>query len=317
MRCYLVTGGAGFIGSHIAEALLKLGHAVKILDNFSSGSMSNVQSLAGLAREGALQIFTGDIRDRDVVAEAVRDVDVVFHQAAFVSVEESMAKPLECFDVNIGGTATLLEAARNSGVRRVVMASSAAVYGNSEALPLSEDTPLSPMSPYAVSKQANELLGEYYARAHGMQVMALRYFNVYGPRQSPGSPYAAAVPIFIDKMRRNEPVTVFADGMQTRDFIYVGDVVRANLMASEQPHGASGVFNVCSGVETSVLGLLRVMRKYFPDAPLHVAGAPRSGEIYKSLGSPERAAQRMGFTAQCTLEQGLASTVEWLVASGA
>lgn len=313
MKRYLVTGGAGFIGSHIADALLRQGHAVKIFDNFSTGSMTNIERLAGLRHAGLLEVATGDIRDRDAVAEAVRDVEIVFHQAAFVSVAESMMNPGECLDINIGGTTTLLEAARNSGVRRVVLASSAAVYGNSEALPLSEDAAASStLSPYALSKQVNEMLGAYYAHAYGLQVVALRYFNVYGPRQPPNSAYAAAIPIFINKMWRNEPVTVFGDGSQTRDFVYVGDVVRANLMASEHPHASGCVVNVCSGAETSLLDLLRLMRNFFPDAPEHVLAPPRVGDIYRSLGSTARAEQCIGFSAQVPLSQGLASTVEWL-----
>jgi len=191
LKQYLVTGGAGFIGSHIVRALLEQGAAVRVLDNFSSGKRENLDGLSNSKNGSHFEIVEGDVRDESVVADAVRGVEVIFHEAAFVSVPESMEKPRVCLDVNITGTSILFEAARKAGVRRAVIASSAAVYGDSDALPLKEDTPLRPLSPYAVSKRVDEMFAQLYTGSFGLEVAALRYFNVYGPRQRPDSVYAA------------------------------------------------------------------------------------------------------------------------------
>lgn len=312
MKQYLVTGGAGFIGSHIVRALLEQGASVRVLDNFSSGKRENLKGLENLKNGGRLEVREGDARDASAVAEAVRGVEIIFHEAAFVSVPESMERPQDCFDVNITGASLLFEAARKAGVRRAVIASSAAVYGDADALPLTEDTPLRPMSPYAVSKRVDEMLAALYTQAFDFEVAALRYFNVYGPRQRPDSMYAAAVPIFIQRMIDNKPVTVFGDGGQTRDLIFVGDVARANLIASEHPNAAGQIFNVCTGEETRLLDLLDVIHKIFPSAPDPVFAGPRAGDIYKSLGSPARAEKIIGFKAQIKLADGLKETAEWM-----
>ena len=312
MKHYLVTGGAGFIGSHIVRALLEQGASVRVLDNFSSGKRENLKGLENSKNGGRLEVHEGDVRDASAVADAVRDVEIIFHEAAFVSVPESMEKPQECFDVNVTGTSNLFEAARRAGVKRAVIASSAAVYGDSDALPLDEETMLRPMSPYAVSKRVDEMYAALYAQSFDFEVAALRYFNVYGPRQRPDSMYAAAVPIFIRRMIDNKPVTVFGDGGQTRDLIFVGDVVRANLIASEHPDAAGKIFNVCTGDETRLLDLLEIIHKIFPSAPDHVFAEPRAGDIYKSLGSPVRAEKVIGFKAQTKLADGLKVTAEWM-----
>jgi nucleoside-diphosphate-sugar epimerase len=246
------------------------------------------------------------------VEEAVRGIDVIFHEAAFVSVPQSMAEPQTCFDVNITGTSLLFDEARSAGVRRAVVASSAAVYGESDALPLIEETPLQPRSPYAVSKRVDEMYAELFTASFGFEVVALRYFNVYGPRQRPDSMYAAAVPIFARRLLDNKPVTVFGDGGQTRDLINVHDVVRANLVASEHPYAAGKVFNICTGVETRILDLLDVMYELLPNAPEPEFAAPRAGDIYRSVGSPQKAAQVMGFRAQVSLVDGLKETIDWM-----
>jgi UDP-N-acetylglucosamine/UDP-N-acetyl-alpha-D-glucosaminouronate 4-epimerase len=312
MKRYLVTGGAGFIGSHIVRALLEQGAAVRVLDDFSSGRRANLEGLERSKYPGPLEILEGDLCDTARVAEAVRGVEVIFHEAAFVSVPESMERPRDCFEVNVRGTAALFEAARQAGVRRAVVASSAAVYGDSDALPLDEDAPLRPLSPYAVSKRVDEMYAQLYTQAFGLEVAALRYFNVYGPRQRPDSMYAAAVPIFIRRLRDGEPVTVFGDGGQTRDLIFVGDVVRANLIASEHPAAAGQVFNVCTGRETRLLDLLEVLLGLFPGSPDPVLAAPRPGDIYRSIGNPARATRLLGFTAQTSLADGLKETAEWM-----
>jgi UDP-glucose 4-epimerase len=312
VKKYLVTGGAGFIGSHIVHALLGRGESVRVLDNFTSGKHENLEDVQNSKNGSKLEIFEGDLRDKIDVAKAVRGVDIIFHEAAFVSVAESMEKPQECFDVNITGTTFLFEAARSAGVRRMVIASSAAIYGDADTLPLVEETVSKPISPYAISKRVNEMLAELYTRSFGFEVSALRYFNVYGPRQRPDSMYAAAVPIFIRCLREGRAALIFGDGCQTRDLIFVGDVVRANLMASEHPAAAGQIFNVCTGKETRVLDLLDGLYKLYPNTPKPVFTEPRAGDIYKSLGSPAKASKIIGFTAEKSLAAGLKETVEWI-----
>lgn len=309
---YLVTGGAGFIGSHIAHTLLQQGHFVRILDNFSTGKRENIAMLARDFDSTRLEIQEGDIRNASDVGTAVVGIDILFHEAAFVSVPQSMDEPQACFDINLTGTSQLFDAARRAGVRRAVVASSAAVYGESEALPLVEETPLQPKSPYAVSKRVNEMYAEMFTNSFNFEVAALRYFNVYGPRQRPDSVYAAAVPIFARRLIDGKPITVFGDGGQTRDLINVRDIVRANIVASEHPAAAGKVFNICTGVETRLLDLLEVLYDLFPNAPKAEFAAPRAGDIYRSVGSPQKAADVMGFKAQVSLADGLKETVEWM-----
>ena len=311
MPRYLVTGGAGFIGSHIVSALLQRGAVVRVLDNFSSGKPENLDAVA-VNSSGRLEIIEGDVRDPAKVAEAVDHVDAVFHEAAFVSVPESMEKPQECFDVNVSATCLLFEMARKAGVRRVVIASSAAIYGDSDALPLTESILPRPLSPYAASKSAGELYASMYTSAFGLEVVALRYFNVYGPRQRPDSMYAAAVPIFIRRRLDGKPLTVFGDGRQTRDLIFVEDVARANLIAAEHPDAPGQVFNVCTGHETAILDLIAELDKVCYGAPSPVFAEPRPGDIYKSLGSPVKAHDVLGFSPQTSLADGLKATLEWM-----
>ena len=309
---YLVTGGAGFIGSHIVESLLEQGHHVRVLDNFSTGQHENIEALKQRFNGNKLEVLEGDVRDASRVGDAVRGVNIIFHEAAFVSVPQSMDEPQNCFDVNISGTSQLFDAARRAGVSRAVVASSAAVYGESDALPLVEATPLQPKSPYAVSKRVNEMYAELFTNSFGFEVVALRYFNVYGPRQRPDSMYAAAVPIFARRLLDNKAVTIFGDGGQTRDLINVHDVVRANLIAAEHPKAAGQVFNICTGVETRLLDLLDVMYELLPNAPTHELSAPRAGDIYRSVGSPQKAADLMGFRAQVSLVDGLKEVIDWM-----
>jgi nucleoside-diphosphate-sugar epimerase len=311
---YLVTGGAGFIGSHIVRTLLEKGEDVRVLDNFSTGKRENLAGLNEQFGGGRFEVYEGDLRDRAFVQTAVQGVDIIFHEAAFVSVPESMEKPQDCFDVNVAATAGLFDAARNAGVKRAVIASSAAVYGESDAWPLKETTPTQSLSPYAASKRTDEIYAQLYTQAFGLDVVALRYFNVYGPRQRPDSMYAAAVPIFIRRLLDGKPVTVFGDGGQTRDLINVRDVVRANLVASEHPDAPGQVFNVCTGKETRLLDLLEVLYDLFPDVPEPVFTEPRAGDIYRSVGSPEYTAQTIKFQAEVSLDEGLKETVAWMQA---
>lgn len=312
---YLVTGGAGFIGSHIAQALLEQGQDVRVLDNFSTGKRENIEELKRRFDGNQLEVLEGDVRDGSRVAEAVRGVNIIFHEAAFVSVPQSMDEPQNCFDVNVSGTSLLFEAARKAGVSRAVVASSAAVYGDADALPLIEETPLQPKSPYAVSKRIKEMYAELFTHSFGFDVVALRYFNVYGSRQRPDSMYAAAVPIFARRLLDNKPVTIFGDGGQTRDLINVHDIVRANLVASEHPNAAGKVFNICTGIETRLLDLLDVMYELLPNAPTHQFAPPRAGDIYRSVGSPQKAAGVMGFHAEVSLADGLEEVIDWMRSS--
>ncbi|MBI5297305.1 MAG: SDR family NAD(P)-dependent oxidoreductase [Chloroflexi bacterium] len=304
---YLVTGGAGFIGSHIVRTLLDQGNEVKILDNFSTGKRENIADF-----EKKIELIEGDLRDASKVTEAVRDVDVIFHEAAFVSVPQSMDEPQNCFDINVSGTSQLFDAARRAGVKRAVFATSAAVYGDSTEMPLTEETPPRPLSPYAASKRVDEIYGQLYTTSFGLDVVALRYFNVYGPRQRPDSMYAAAVPIFIRRLLDGKGVTIYGDGGQTRDLINVRDVVRANLVAAEHPSAPGQIFNICTGIETRIIDLIEVLQDLFPSAPAPAFAPVRAGDIYRSIGSPQKAADLIGFRAQVTLDQGLKEAVEWM-----
>jgi len=309
---YLVTGGSGFIGSHIVRTLLEQGESVRALDNFSTGKRENLEDLTRQFDGDRFEILEGDLRDASRVEEAVRGIEVIFHEAAFVSVPQSMDEPQTCFDVNITGTSRLLDLARVAGVRRAVIASSAAIYGESDALPLVEETVPQPLSPYAVSKRVDEMYAELFTGSFGLEAVALRYFNVYGPRQRPDSMYAAAVPIFARRLLDGKPVTVFGDGGQTRDLINVHDVVRANLIASEHSNAAGKIFNICTGVETRLLDLLDVMYELVPNAPKPEFAAPRAGDIYRSVGNPQKAADIMGFRAEVSLFDGLKETLDWM-----
>lgn len=309
---YLVTGGAGFIGSHIAQTLLGQGKTVRVLDNFSTGKRENIEVLTRQFGRDQLEVLEGDVRDASRVKAAVSGIEVIFHEAAFVSVAQSMDEPQECFDVNITGTSLLFNAARKASARRAVVASSAAVYGDSDVLPSIEEAELQQKSPYAVSKRVNEMYADLFTKEFDFEVVALRYFNVYGPRQRPDSMYAAAVPIFARRLLDGKPITIYGDGGQTRDLINVRDVVRANLFASEHSDAAGKIFNVCTGIETRLLDLLDVLYKMFPNASKHEFAPPRAGDLYRSIGSPQKALNVMGFKAQVSLEDGLKEVVEWM-----
>lgn len=302
----LVTGGAGFIGSHIVEELLQEGASVRVLDNFSTGKRENLDAI-----HGDLEILQGDLRDPHAIKAAAHDVDWIFHLAAFISVPLSMQDPETCFAVNVAGTVSLLEAARQAGVRKVVLSSSAAVYGNTSVFPTGEETPLQPLSPYALSKQVNEQYARLYTQIFNLPVIGLRYFNVYGPRQRFDSAYAAAICIFTRQLVNGEPITIFGDGKQSRDFIFVKDVARANL-ESARSDVAGEVFNICAGRETSLLDLLEELSQVSPRQPEVLFDTPRAGDIYRSVGNPAKAVSILGFRAETSLADGLASTLEWM-----
>jgi UDP-glucose 4-epimerase len=304
MYSSLVTGGAGFIGSHIVQKLIQRGDRVRVIDNRSSGRIENLSEI-----HGSLEIIEGDIRDITKVNEVMKGIDYVFHQAAFVSVPKSMDEPQLCFDINVQGTLNILNAAKTMKVQRVVLASSTAVYGDVKEIPLVEETTPHPLSPYAASKETTEIYAGLYTRCWDVPVTVLRYFNVYGPRQSPYSDYAAAIPIFIRRLSEKKAPIIFGDGHQTRDFIFVDDVVRANLLAAEASLASGAVFNICTGNETSILELLEYLGELIPDVKASEYAPIRTGDIYQSYGNPEKAAQKLGFRAQVSLIEGLAITV--------
>ncbi len=311
MKRYLVTGGAGFIGSHIARKLAGRGDEVVILDDFSTGREAN---LAGLG--GAVTVVRGDVRDEGVAAQCLEGCEGVFHLAAFISVPESVEKPRLCEDINVGGTINVLEAMKRRGVRRIVFSSSAAVYGDRPGLPKRETDAPDPLSPYAASKLQGEHYLRMYARLHGLETVSLRYFNVFGPRQDPKSQYAPVIPNFVSRILRGQPPVIFGDGTQTRDFVYVEDVVQANLRASAAPGLAGDVLNVGLGRETSVLDLARLLAQALGSGlePLHEA--PRQGDIHRSVADITAARQRLGFAPETAIAEGLSRTALWFKEAG-
>ncbi len=303
----LVTGGAGFIGSHIVEGLLERGDEVRVLDNFSTGKEENLKDF-----QGEIDLIKGDLREQTDLIKAIQDIEFIFHQAAFVSVPLSMEDPELCFEVNVNGTIKLLSAAKESGVKRVVMASSAAVYGDNPAVPLTEDAQLDPLSPYAASKRVGEIYTKIYSDLLNLDVVALRYFNIYGPRQNPESDYAAVIPIFIKKILAGEQPVIYGDGGQSRDFIYIDDIVRANLLAAESTQAAGRVVNICSGTEINLLQLVENLSIIFNREVQPGFERERPGDIYRSSGDPTLARDILEFKPQMDLETGLRKTVSWM-----
>ena len=298
---FLVTGGCGFIGSHIAEALVGRGHSVTILDDLSSGYERNIEKI-----RAGVTFVKGDIRDTAVLESAMQGIEGVFHEAALVSVFSSVENPLENHDINITGTLNVLEAARKAGVRRVLMAGSAAAYGNNPDMPKRETMLPEPESPYALAKLAGEHYMTVFAKLYGLQTVILRYFNVYGPRQDPDSMYSGVISRFADCVLHEKTPLVFGDGKQTRDFVYVGDVVQANLLAMEKSELGSGeVINVGTGAQVSLLDLLgafealagRDLAPEFRDA--------RAGDVRDSVADISRAREWLGYEPQFTIEAGL------------
>ena len=306
MNC-LVTGGAGFIGSHLVEKLLDSGHSVRVLDNLTSGSLDN---LTGSIDH--IEFVQGDLRNSADTHRAVQGIDTIFHLAAYISVADSMLNPAECFDVNVTGTNLLLQTAHQNGVKKVVISSSAAVYGDQKDLPIHENAALHPLSPYGASKQMDEILADLYTRSFTLPVVCLRYFNVYGPRQNPNSPYAAAIPLFIRQMLDHYPVTIYGDGGQTRDFVYVKDIASANLLAATCPAADGKIINICGGKPVSILELVNTLHGIIPEAPPHQFSFARAGDIYHSYGCPDLAAEILSFEPAIPFQNGLAETIKWM-----
>lgn len=304
MARYLVTGGAGFIGGHLARCLCRDGHEVRILDDFSTGKRGNLEGF-----EDSVEIFEASILDRDAVRSAMQGVEVCLHQAALPSVPRSVADPWSSNRVNVEGTLNVFLAARDAGVRRVVYASSSSVYGDADSYPAHEQMPRRPLSPYAVSKATTELYAESFVRLYGQDIVGLRYFNVFGPRQDPDSPYAAVIPRFIRAMRRGERPVIFGDGHQARDFTAVGNVVSANLKAAEAPGAIAGVYNIACGKPVTLLQLVEALNAALGSNIAPELASPRDGDIKLSWAAIERARQVFGYEPIVSFEEGLKETV--------
>lgn len=306
-RRALVTGGAGFIGSHLVDALLAAGWRVRVLDDLSSGREENLAA----AREH-IELLEADFADPGVAERAVDGVEVVFHQGAVPSVPRSVAEPVRTNRANIDGTLSVLDAARHAGVRRFVYAASSSAYGDTEVLPKVETMPARALSPYALQKYAGEVYCRLYHELYGLETVALRYFNIFGPRQDPNSAYAAVVPRFATACLRGEPPTIHGDGEQSRDFTYVGDAVAANLAAAEAPAAPGHVINVAGGKRVTLNELLAVIQRIVGSAVAAVHGPARAGDVRHSLADLGRARELLGWEPAVPLEEGLRRTIESL-----
>lgn len=304
-RRALVTGGAGFIGGHIVERLIDEDWQVRVLDDFSSGREENLES-----RLDQIELIRGDIRDREIVERAVDGIEVVFHEAAIASVPRSVAEPVRTNDINAVGTLQVLECARQAGVRRVVFAASSAAYGNAKALPKRETMTPEPLSPYALQKVLGEQYCQLYTALYGLETVALRYFNVFGPRQDPKSEYAAVIPRFICSALAEERPTIYGDGEQTRDFVFVGDVARANLLAADAERAPGAVINVAAGRSTTLSELWEWIRDSVgcPLEPIHAE--ERAGDVRDSVADVALARELLNYEPVVDLREGIRQTVE-------
>jgi UDP-glucose 4-epimerase len=304
---YLITGGAGFIGSHLATRLVERGERVRVIDNLSTGAMKNVEHL----RHAKFEFFAADINNREELEKAVRGVDVVFHHAARPSVPLSIQAPLTTHADCATGTVTLLEVCREAGVRRVVYAGSSSCYGNRPEMPKSESQLPQVLSPYAAAKLAGEMYCEAFAACSALETVRLRYFNVYGPRQDPHSPYSAVIPLFVSALMEGRRPTIYGDGSQSRDFTYVDDIVQGNLLAASAEGVSGKVYNIACGQSASVLDLLksicRLMEKPF-DPQFE---SPRSGDVLHSWADISAAERELRYQRKVNLEEGLRKTVAW------
>jgi UDP-glucose 4-epimerase len=313
MGVYLVTGGAGFIGSHLVHALVERGDRVRVLDDFSSGRLENLAGL-DVGETGArcdVELVRGSITNPVHCRRACAGVEGIFHEAAQVSVPRSIEAPIDSYEINVMGTLRLLEAARTSGAARVVSASSSAVYGNTPTLPKVESMPPDPLSPYASGKLAGEALLRVYGEAYGLRTISLRYFNVFGPRQLDDSPYTGVIALFARALLDGRAPTIFGDGEQTRDFTYVENVVQANLQAMQSTAPPGTVINVGSGTRASINDLYRDVKAMI-GSKIDARHAPaRAGDVRDSLASIERARELLGYRPNVSWREGLERTVAW------
>ncbi len=303
---YLVTGGAGFIGSHLVEALVRRGDRVRVLDNFLTGKPENLAAL-----EGRIEIVDGDIRDWDVIRQACRDIEVVFHEAAVPSVPRSVNEPQLNHEINVNGTFNVLMAARDAGVRRVVYAASSSAYGEVGTDAKLEEQLPSPLSPYAVAKLVGEYYCQVFTRVYGLETVALRYFNVFGPRQDPSSPYSGVISKFVTSLLAGKEPVIFGDGEQSRDFTYVANVVEANLRAAESRAAVGEVINVGMQQRTTLNHLLAELQRVIGTELTPQYELPRPGDIRHSLADLTKAHKLLGYQPAIDLAEGLRLTVGW------
>lgn len=309
MANYLVTGGGGFIGSHLVEHLTGQGEAVRVLDDFSTGHRANLEAV-----RGRFELIEGDLRDPEACGRAVKDIDYVLHQGAIPSVPRSVAEPIETSQVNVMGTITLLEAARRADVRRVVYAASSSAYGDQQAPAKREDLLARPLSPYAAAKLSGEHFCRAYAASMGLEVVCLRYFNVFGPRQDPNSPYSAVIPLFVTAAIDGRRPTIYGDGRQTRDFTYVENTVRGNLLAATTDQPVSGrVINLACGDSFSLLDLLEVIGEAMGRRIDPVFEPPRAGDVRHSLADIELARKLLDYRVTVDFKTGIRRTIEWFM----
>lgn len=304
---YLVTGGAGFIGSHLVSALNGLDHQVIVLDNLSSGRRENIENWLG----PNTCLVEGDIRDQSLVENLLAETAGAFHLAALVSVPQSIERPTESFSINLEGTLNLLEASRKQGNKKIVFASSAAVYGNTHSYPVSETMAGQPISPYGLHKLMCEQHAELFANLYNVNSVGMRFFNVYGPRQDPSSPYSGVISIFIDRLRRGLAPTIYGDGSQTRDFVYVGDVVQALIKAMNSKKQGFAAYNVGRGESVTINMLWQILCDVAGTNLPAELGPAREGEIHTSLANISKIEAELGYKAEITLQEGLIKTYEW------
>jgi nucleoside-diphosphate-sugar epimerase len=300
----LVTGGAGFIGSHLAATLVERGWGVRVLDSFATGHREN---LAGVERD--VEVFEGDLRDADACERACRGAEVIFHMGALGSVPRSLDDPLTTHAANVTGTLNLLVGARKHGARRLVFSSSSSVYGDTPVLPKVETMPPGPRSPYAASKLAGEEYCRAFSRTMGLDTVVLRYFNVFGPRQDPESQYAAVIPRFIAALLRGDPPVIYGDGLQSRDFTYVSNVVDANLKAADAPGVAGEVFNIACGEQITVLDVLKRIAEQLGKPCRPDFQPPRPGDVKHSCAAIEAARRALGYEPRVFFNEGLQRTL--------
>jgi nucleoside-diphosphate-sugar epimerase len=305
MALYLVTGGAGFIGSHLTETLARRGHAVRVADNLVTGHRRNLAYIPGV------EFFEGDLADRDFATRAVHGVDYVLHQAAIPSVPRSVADPIASNRANIDASLNVLVAARDAGVKRVVYAGSSSVYGNTPVLPKREDMVPTPLSPYALQKLVAEQYCQMFTHLYGLETVTIRYFNVFGPRQDPGSPYSGVISLFSAALLEGRQPTIYGDGEQTRDFTYVANVVDGVLRACEAKSAAGEVINVAMGGRISLNELLRVMNGIVGTRVQAIYKQGRAGDVTDSQADISKAKTLLGYQPTVSLEEGLTHTIDW------
>ncbi|MEW5844074.1 MAG: SDR family oxidoreductase [Bacteroidota bacterium] len=303
---FLVTGGAGFIGSNLAEALLKHGHSVRVLDNFSTGKRENLKDFLN-----DIELIEGDICNYDAVVKSVKGIEVILHEAALPSVPRSIIDPIKSNEVNVGGTLNVLNAAKENGVKRVVFASSSSIYGDTPELPKHEGMIPNPLSPYAVSKLTGEKYCNVFSRLYGLETVALRYFNVFGPRQDPGSQYSAVIPKFIKAMQKDEQPTIYGDGEQSRDFTYIANVVDANILAATKEYESGLAMNCACHDQITLNQLVNEINSLLGEGIKPKYVDPRPGDIKHSFAAIEKIKSVLGFNPSINFKDGLRKTIEW------